>query len=160
MEQPKPILPLVQIVAERLLREVPQLPQLAPAQQGLVRRHKRCRAALCIHAREHRMQHCQQQPQHGGVLRGHFARKVHIFLRMEQCIRQGDFFHGVIPHPHPDPRFLQQVKFRCLHPLPPSDTSGRSRGRSAAPVRQGVPFDVRPAAGSVPRAAAGRAAMP
>ena len=160
MEQPEAVLPFVQIIPDRLFREVPQLPQFAPALQSIPGFFKRCRYTVPIHAGEHRVQHRQQQPQHGGVLCGHLARKVHICVCMEQCVGQRDFLHSAVLCPHPDPPFLQQVKLHRLHPHPPSDRSGRSHGRSAAPARQGVPCGARPAAGPVPRAAAGRASMP
>ena len=88
VEQPEAVLPLFQIVPQRLLREMPQLPQVSPASQSIILFFKRFWLTFHIHAGKHGKQHRQQQPQHGGILRGHFACQIHIILRMEQCVRQ------------------------------------------------------------------------
>ena len=101
-----------------------------------------------------------QQPQHGGVLGGHLARKVHIILRRHQRLGQGHLPHRVVPQPHPYPRFGQQVEFNFLHPSPPFGNTGRFHGHNKVPCPQAGQSGFHPAAGSVLRAAAATAATP
>ena len=160
MEQPEAVFPLFQIVPQRLLREMPQLPQVSPASQSIILFFKRFWLTFHIHAGKHGKQHRQQQPQHGGILRGHFACQIHIILRMEQCVRQRNFLHRIVWPTDPDPRLRQQVKFDLLHPFPPFGRSGRFHGHSKAPCPQDGRSGFRPAATPVLRAAAATAATP
>ena len=160
MEQPEAVLPLLQVVPDRLCREMPKLPQLAPALQCIIALCQRLGFSLCIHPGEHGEQHRQQQPQHGGVLGGHFACQIHIILRMEQCVRQRNFLHRIVWPTNPDPRLRQQVKFDFLHPFPPFGNISRFHGHNKVPCPQAGQSGFHPAAGSVLRAAAATAATP
>ena len=158
MEQPEAVLPLFQIVPQRLLREMPQLPQVSPASQSIILLFKRFWLTFHIHAGKHGKQHRQQQPQHGGILCRHLTRKIHIVLRRHQRLGQGHLLHRIVLQPYPYPWFGQQVKFDLLHPSPPSDTPDHSRGHSKAPCPQDGRSGLHPAAGSALRAAAATAA--
>ena len=160
MEQPEAVLPLLQVVPDRLCREMPKLPQLAPALQCIIALCQRLGFSLCIHAGKHGKQHRQQQPQHGGILRGYFACQIHIILRMEQCVRQRNFLHRIVWPTNPDPRLRQQVKFDLLHPFPPFGRSGRFHGHNKAPCPQDGRSGFRPVATPALRAAAETAATP
>ena len=160
MEQPEAILPLLQIVPDRLCREMSQLPQLVPALQCIIALLQRAGASLCIHPGKHGEQHRQQQPQHDGVLAGHLTRKVHIILRRHQRLGQGHLLHRIVLQPYPYPRFGQQVEFNFIHPSPPFGNTDRFHGHNKVPCPQAGQSGFHPAAGPALRAAAATAATP
>ena len=149
MEKPEAVSPPLQIGPDGRFRKMPQPVQLLPADQGIVRFLKGGRNTVFIHPGKHRVQNRQQQPQHGGILRGQFSGQVAVFVGVQQGIRQRNFLHGVILPAHPHPAFLQQIILNLLHSLPPSGRSDRFHGRIAAPARQAVRSGGHPAVRSV-----------
>ena len=96
MKQPKPVVPLFQIVQDRLFRKPSQLPQTSPLADcaaDIVDLH---RLPLGIYPSKYPMEHRQQQPQNRHILGGQLPRQIGIRLGLEQCLAQRNFLHPAI----------------------------------------------------------------